>query len=86
MYIPMQDIYNYRSSGRYIYIPSIGLVKTMSIETAVTAAKAGTRSLKATIPQSIALYLELEAGDALQWKMDTKDGKRVASVRKVRAR
>ncbi len=58
----------------------------MNPETTVGIAKAGTRSFKATIPQAIALYLELENGNKLEWKMDTINGERVTIVRKVKVK
>ncbi len=58
----------------------------MNPETTVGIAKAGTRSFKATIPQAIALYLELENGNKLEWKMEAIKGERVAIVRKVKVK
>jgi hypothetical protein len=55
----------------------------MSLETIATSAKAGTRSLRATVPEGIVVYLELVPGDRLEWKMEEKDGGRVAMMRKV---
>lgn len=51
------------------------------VQTTVAVAKTGTRSLKVTIPEAMVMYLELEKGDKLEWKMDVdKKGNRVATV------
>jgi hypothetical protein len=46
-------------------------------------AKTGTTSLRATVPEGIVAFLELRAGDKLEWKMEIVNGKRVAMVRKL---
>jgi len=38
--------------------------------------------LRATIPEGIVAFLELEAGDKLEWKMEIIGGERVVIVRK----
>jgi bifunctional DNA-binding transcriptional regulator/antitoxin component of YhaV-PrlF toxin-antitoxin module len=48
----------------------------------VASAKKGTKSLKTTIPEGIAEYLEISDKDELQWKMDMQDNQRVAVVNK----
>lgn len=55
----------------------------MDIQTTVSIAKTGTRSLKVTIPQEIVAYLDLQKGDMLEWKMDGTTAKRFALVKKV---
>jgi bifunctional DNA-binding transcriptional regulator/antitoxin component of YhaV-PrlF toxin-antitoxin module len=50
--------------------------------TKVASAKKGTKSLKTTIPEGIAEYLEISDKDELQWKMDMQDNQRVAVVNK----
>ena len=42
----------------------------MSLKSTVGIAKTGTTSLRATIPEGIVAFLELKAGDKLDWKMD----------------
>lgn len=56
------------------------------VQTTVAVAKTGTRSLKVTIPEALVMYLELEKGDKLEWKMDVdkKNGNRVATVWKAK--
>jgi bifunctional DNA-binding transcriptional regulator/antitoxin component of YhaV-PrlF toxin-antitoxin module len=54
----------------------------MSLESTVGIAKVGTRSLRATVPEGIAAFLGIQAGDKLQWKMDIQNNKRVAIVNK----
>jgi hypothetical protein len=50
--------------------------------TKVASAKKGTKSLKTTIPEGIAEYLEISDKDELQWKMDMQDNQRVTVVNK----
>ena len=57
----------------------------MSLESTATSARPKTKSLRATIPEGIVAYLELEGGVKLDWKMETdKQGKRIVIVRKVK--
>ncbi len=56
----------------------------MSLESTATSARPETKSLRATIPEGIVAYLELENGNKLEWKMDTINGKRVAVIRKAK--
>jgi hypothetical protein len=46
-------------------------------------ARPKSNSLRATIPEGIVEFLGLELGDALDWRMEFKDGKRVVEMRKV---
>ncbi len=48
----------------------------MSLKSTVGIAKTGTASLRATIPEGIVVFLELRAGDRLEWKMDIDDDNR----------
>ncbi len=54
----------------------------MVLSTRVASAKKGTKSLKTTVPEGIAEFLELGEADHLEWKMDIKNGERSAIVRK----
>ncbi|NQT09086.1 hypothetical protein HQ586_08420 [Candidatus Bathyarchaeota archaeon] len=54
----------------------------MSLTSTVGVARTGTMSLRATIPEGIVVFLELEARNKLEWKMEIVDGERVAVVRK----
>jgi len=54
----------------------------MSLESTVGIAKAGTRSLRATVPEGIVAFLGIQEGDKLQWKMDIQNNERVAIVNK----
>ena len=58
-------------------------VLKMSLESTVGIARTGTKSLRATVPEGIVVFLELEAGDKLEWKMDIVGNERVALVRKI---
>ena len=50
-----------------------------------TLASPKTKSLRATIPEGIVAFLDLESGDKVEWdmKIDPQSGKRVAVVEKV---
>ena len=54
----------------------------MVLESTVSIAKIGTKSVRATVPEGIVSYLEVEAGDKLEWRMDSKNNERVAIVSK----
>ena len=58
--------------------------KTLSLETKVSIARPESKSLRATIPEGIVAFLELEKGDRLEWKMDIVNGERVVLVRKAK--
>jgi len=58
----------------------------MVLTTKVALAKAGTRSMKTTIPEGIVEYLDLTKEDQLEWKMDMKDGYKIAVVKKAEAK
>lgn len=55
----------------------------MPIQTRVALAKAGTKSMKTTIPEAIVEYLQLNDKDSLEWQMGMKDDEPVALVRKL---
>ena len=42
-----------------------------------------TRSLRATVPEGIVAFLDLQAGEKLDWKMETMNGERVVIVKKA---
>jgi hypothetical protein len=54
----------------------------MSLDSTVATARTGTKSLRATVPEGIVAFLELQVGDKLLWKMDVQDGERLVIVRK----
>ena len=54
------------------------------LESTATNAKAGTKSLRATIPEGIVVFLDLQDGDKLEWKMKVIDGKPTTLVRKTK--
>jgi bifunctional DNA-binding transcriptional regulator/antitoxin component of YhaV-PrlF toxin-antitoxin module len=55
----------------------------MVLESTVSIAKVGTKSLRATVPEGIVSYLEIEVGDKLEWRMDGgKNNERVVIVSK----
>ena len=54
----------------------------MSLVTTVGVAKIGTKSLRATIPEGIVAFLELQDGDKLDWRMDFVNSEKVVHVRK----
>lgn len=56
----------------------------MSLESRTAIARIGSKSLRATIPEGIVAYLDLQNKDKLEWKMENIRGKRVATVRKMK--
>jgi hypothetical protein len=56
----------------------------MVLESTVSIAKTGTKSVRATVPEGIVSYLEIEVGDKLEWRMDNKNSERVTIVSKKR--
>jgi hypothetical protein len=42
----------------------------MSLKSTLGIAKTGTISLRVTVPEGIVAFLDLKAGDKLDWKMD----------------
>jgi len=56
----------------------------MVLTTKVAIAKAGTKSIKSTVPEGIVEYLQLQDKDELEWKMDTQNNERIAIVKKKR--
>jgi hypothetical protein len=55
----------------------------MSLKSTVGIAKTGTTSLRATIPEGIVAFLELKAGDKLEWKMVVQDTERMVAIKKL---
>lgn len=58
-------------------------MKNMELVTNVNLAKKDSHSLRITIPEAIAHYLNLEPGDKVNWVMEISRGKKVAIVRRV---
>jgi hypothetical protein len=58
----------------------------MSLESTVGIAKAGTKSLRATVQEGIAAFLGIQEGDNLEWKMDIQGNERIAIVRRKKRR
>jgi len=56
----------------------------MSLQSTVGIARTGAKSLRATVPEGIVVFLELNEGDKLEWRMNTENGERIATVRKAR--
>jgi hypothetical protein len=54
----------------------------MAIITRISRAKKGTKSLKTTIPESIAEFMEISDKDELEWKMHVQNNIRLAIVQK----
>jgi len=55
----------------------------MSLKSTLSTARPNTISLRATVPEGIVAFLELQSGDKLEWKMEIMNGERVTIVRKV---
>ena len=58
----------------------------MSLKSTLGIAKTGTTSLRATVPEGIVAFLDLKAGDKLDWRMEIINNERVVVVRKTRTR
>ena len=58
----------------------------MSLDSSVGTARTGTKSLRATVPEGIVAFLNLEAGDKLEWKMDVEKKERVVIVKKKKVK
>ena len=56
----------------------------MSLESKASIARPDSKSLRATVPEGIVAFLELQAGDKLEWKMDIINDERVVIVRKMK--
>jgi hypothetical protein len=54
----------------------------MVITTKPALAKAGTKSMKTTIPEGIVEFLELTPSDELEWRMDVESNQRAAILTK----
>ena len=54
----------------------------MSLDSSVASARKESKSLRATIPEGIVAYLDLQTGDKLEWKMNMSGKDRVVIVSK----
>lgn len=55
----------------------------MSLTSTVGVARTGSTSLRATIPEGIVAFLDIKAGDQLEWRMEFVDNERIVIVKKV---
>jgi hypothetical protein len=55
----------------------------MGLESTVGVAKVGTNSVRTTVPEGITEFLEIKAGDKLDWKMEVHGSDRIAVVKKA---
>ncbi len=56
---------------------------TMSLSSTVGIAKLGTKSLRATVPEGVVAYLDLQAGDKLDWNMEIEKGEKIVKIKKT---
>jgi hypothetical protein len=57
----------------------------VSLKSTVGIAKTGTTSLRATIPEGCVAFLDLKAGDKIEWKMDISEkDERILIVKKMK--
>lgn len=56
----------------------------MSLSSTVGIAKLGTKSLRATVPEGVVAYLDLKAGDKLDWRMEIENGEKVVKINKMK--
>lgn len=57
----------------------------MSLKSTLGIAKTGTTSLRVTVPEGIVAFLDLKAGDKLEWKMEIINDERVVMIRKMQS-
>jgi len=55
----------------------------MTLKTVTTQAKAGTKSIRVTVPEGAVAYLGIEPGDELEWLMESIGGKKVLIIQKA---
>ena len=55
----------------------------MPLKSKTSIARPNSKSLRATIPEGIADFLQIQPGDTLEWCMDTSGNERAATVRKI---
>ncbi len=55
----------------------------MSLSSTVGIAKLGTKSLRATVPEGVVAYLDIKAGDKLDWRMEIENGEKVVKIKKM---
>jgi len=58
----------------------------MSLDSSVGTARTGTKSLRATVPEGIVAFLNLQAGDKLEWKMEVIKNEKVVIVKKKKGK
>ncbi len=57
----------------------------MSLKSTVGIAKTGTTSLRSTIPEGCVAFLDLKAGDKIEWRMDINEkGERILIAKKMK--
>ena len=57
----------------------------MSLESTVSIAKVGTKSLRTTVPEGIVAFMGIKEGDKLEWTMDIQNNERVSIVLKKKS-
>jgi len=55
----------------------------MSTKSKTSIARPGSTSLRATVPEAIAIFLRLKPGDTLEWTMATSGSERAVIVNKI---
>ena len=58
-------------------------VRRMKALTKLYAANSRTKSLKTTVPEDLVVFLNLKAGETVEWVGFTEDGKKMVEVKKV---
>jgi hypothetical protein len=56
----------------------------LSLKSTLGIAKTGTTSLRVTVPEGIVAFLDLKAGQKLDWKMEIANNERVVVVKKLK--
>ena len=58
----------------------------MSLGSKATTARPNTKSLRATIPEGVVAFLNLQSGDSLEWFMEIEKNERVVKVKKKKVK
>jgi hypothetical protein len=54
----------------------------MPLKSKTSIARPKSKSLRATIPEGIVEFLNLQPGDGLEWSMETAQGERAVTIKK----
>lgn len=79
------NVSTYRQTDESVVLYTYELVmRSMSgiLETKTAEARPNSKSIRTTVPEGIAAFLNLQSGETLEWRMEFRNGERVVEVRK----